>query len=147
MDIVEADNNNFNDWLRMGLLLWPEHTKDDLKKELEKSLASDSEKTLLCKDENGRYIGFQTVSLRNEYVSGAKTSPIGYLEGIYVDNDYRKKGVARKLVEAAEKWAKEKGCKELASDTWDWNTDSIKFHEKLGFNKVKTLVHFIKSVR
>lgn len=146
MEIVTANKDNFNEWVRMALLLWPNHTEKDLRTELELDLTSSSQTTFLCKDEGGKFIGFQTVSLRKEYVPGAKSSPVAYLEGIYVEPDYRHQGIARKLHMAAENWAKENGCTQIASDTWDWNQDSIKFHEKLGFTKTKTLVHFIKPI-
>lgn len=49
---------------------------------------------------------------------------MGYLEGVYVKENYRKKGYARELVEDCEKWPREKNCKEFASDCLLENTDS-----------------------
>ena len=62
------------------------------------------------------YIGLALVSLRHDYVEGCITSPVGYLEGICVKEEYRNKGIASILCKECEKWAKEKGCVEFASD-------------------------------
>lgn len=147
MQIVEANFDDLNELVRMGRLLWPDHSVEDLRQEFEEILGSDNQKAFLCKADDGKYVGFQTLSLRREYVEGATSSPVGYLEGIYVDKEYRKKGIGKGLVEVAQEWAQAHGCKELGSDTWDWNADSIKFHEKVGFTKVETLVHFIKEIK
>ena len=42
--------------------------------------------------------------------------PVGYLEGIFIEDAYRKHGYAKELLKACEAWAKEKHCAEFASD-------------------------------
>ncbi len=146
MGIEEANQANLHEWLRMALALWPENSESQLRQELSDSLASDREKTFLFKNEDGRYVGFVTASLRTDYVEGASTSPVGYLEGIYVDETHRNRGIGRKLVEAAENWARERGCTEMGSDTWVTNTGSIQFHDRLGYQQEEILVHFLKAL-
>lgn len=63
------------------------------------------------KFESGIPIGFALCQLRYDYVEGAKTSPVGYLEGIFVKEAYRQKGYARELFAECQAWAKEKGCR------------------------------------
>ncbi len=81
-----------------------------------------------------------------EYVPGATTFPIGYIEGIYVKRAYRRQGVALQLAQTGEKWALEKGCRQMASDTWVWNTASQAFHVKAGFMEKERLVTYIKRI-
>ncbi len=147
MIIQKIKKADFNAWLEMGSLLWPKHSKNELKKEFEDILKSKREETFLCKDEKGNYAGFINVSLRHEYVPGATLSPVGYVEGIFVKKQYRKKGIAKKLIDAGEKWAKSKGCKEIGSDSKLHNKASQAFHKRLGFKKDDILVHFIKKIR
>ena len=78
--------------------------------------------------------------------SNASVKAVGYIEAIYVKPDHRTQGIARKLAEIAEQWAKERGCTEMASDTEIKNVDSQKFHKKIGFEHAETIVHFIKKV-
>lgn len=146
MIIQKIKKEDFEDWLEMGLLLWPKHSKSGLKKEFEIVFKSTREETFLGKDDEGNYAGFINVSLRYEYVPGAKSFPAGYVEGIFVKKQYRKKGFAKKLLESGEKWARTKGCKEMGSDTELHNKASQKFHKKLGFKESDILVHFIKKI-
>ncbi len=50
------------------------------------------------------------VAAGHDYVNGCDTSPVGFLEGIYVDPARRRAGVARALLAAAEGWVRERGC-------------------------------------
>lgn len=146
MIIEKIKNEDFNAWLEMGLMLWPKHSRAELQKEFEAILKSKKEETFLCKDKDGSYIGFINLSLRFEYIPGATSSPVGYVEGIFVKEQYRKKGIAKKLIDAGEEWAKKQGCKEIGSDTELHNKTSQVFHKKLGFKEDDILVHFIKKI-
>ncbi len=91
-------------------------------------------------------IGFIHASMRNEYVEGVSHYPVGYIEGIYVLENYRKQFVALRLVNAACNWAKQNGCLEMASDCELDNSASILFHERVGFTEVNRLVCFKKNL-
>ena len=89
-------------------------------------------------------VGFAQCKLRYDYVEGAETSPVGYLEGIYVKEEYRKRGYAKELLAACEQWAKEQGCSEFASDCELDNRDSLAFHLKNGFMEANRIICFKK---
>ena len=91
-------------------------------------------------------IAYIRVTLRHDYVEGASSSPTCYIEGIYVEPAHRKSGIARKLFQAAELWAKSKGCIEIGSDTWVDNLVARKFHIGVGFEEDDVLVHYIKRI-
>lgn len=130
----------------MSSELWPKDDPKEIRKECRNILSSSKNEVFLCQTDKKQVVGFVSVSLRNQYIPGASKYPVGYLEGLYVKEEYRKKGVAKELVIKAENWAKKQGCLEMVSDTWDWNIDSQKFHEKLGFIKKDILVHYIKTI-
>lgn len=92
------------------------------------------------------YIAFISLSIRNDYVEGTSSTPVAYIEGIYVNEEYRKKGIARELVDFAKKWAKEKGCTEIASDTSTSNNCSIAFHQAVGFEEKNRIVCFVMKI-
>jgi aminoglycoside 6'-N-acetyltransferase I len=89
--------------------------------------------------------GFVEVSVR-ERVDGSMEPRIAYIEGWYVDEDLRGKGVGRELIARCEKWARGQGLKEIASDAELWNEESIKAHRALGFKETFRLVHFLKRI-
>lgn len=71
-------------------------------------IAKDENSTCFIKFIDKKVVVFANIALRHDYVEGTETSPVGYLEGVYVKENYRKKGYARELVEVCEKWARKK---------------------------------------
>ena len=147
MNFCEISEDNFNEWLSMGVALWPRHKRKGLEKVFRAELKSHKHKHFLAQNESGEYLGFINLALRSDYVQGSSSSPVGYVEGIYVKPKYRKQGVAKELIKQAEKWAKKQGCKELGSDTELSNIDSQKFHKNLGFKKADVIVHYIRKIK
>ena len=93
-----------------------------------------------------RAIAFAQCQLRRDYVEGTETSPVGYLEGIYVREDFRRRGVARELLAACEQWARKQGCREFASDCELTNRESERFHRALGFGEAGRISCFVKKL-
>lgn len=91
-------------------------------------------------------VGFAQCQLRHDYVEGCETSPVGFLEGIYVADEYRRSGVARTLLHACEEWARSVGCTEFASDCEIDNQDSLAWHLKAGFAEVNRAIWFAKKL-
>ena len=104
------------EWLRLRSALWPRYKPTELVFEMEKILADSEQPVFVAERPEGGLCGFLEVSIRN-WAEGCTSNRIGYLEGWFVDPDWRNKSIGRKLVEAAEQWAKEKNCCEMASDT------------------------------
>src|SRR5262245_62320859 len=96
-------------------------------------------------NENGQPVAFIELGLR-AYAEGCETSPVGYIEAWFVGELVRGQKLGRELVHLAEEWAREKGCTEMASDTWLENETSIAAHLKLGYWEVERLVHFVKRL-
>ena len=91
-------------------------------------------------------MGFAQCQLRHDYVEGTETSPVGYLEGIYVREGARRHGIARQLISACESWAKAQGCTEFASDCELDNMDSQQFHRAVGFEEANRIVAYVKKL-
>ncbi|MGN0432409.1 MAG: aminoglycoside 6'-N-acetyltransferase [Lachnospiraceae bacterium] len=95
---------------------------------------------------DGCAMGFAQCGLRHDYVEGTDTSPVGYLEGIFVTEEYRNRGVAKDMLKACQEWAKEQGCTEFASDCELVNEGSLKFHLKMGFEEANRIICFTKKL-
>lgn len=87
-------------------------------------------------------LGFVEASIRTDHVNGTESSPVAFLEGLYVEPSARRRGIARALVREVATWAKEKGCTELASDTQIDNVKSQSVHVRLGFRETERVVYF-----
>jgi aminoglycoside 6'-N-acetyltransferase I len=143
--IRRATLEDKSDWLRMRLLLWIYSTAPEIEPELDTILTDPGQAVFIASAPDGRRVGFVEAATRN-YGEGCKTSPVGYIEGWYVDEDLRGLGIGRRLVETAEEWARQKGYQEMASDTWLENDASIYAHLKMGYEEVERLVHFVKRL-
>jgi aminoglycoside 6'-N-acetyltransferase I len=95
---------------------------------------------------DGTLAGFAEVDLRSHADGCDPKRPVGYLEGWYVIAEYRRSGVGRRLLAAAEEWARSHGCVEMASDTWIDNEVSQRCHEALGFEVVDRCVNYRKAL-
>jgi aminoglycoside 6'-N-acetyltransferase I len=146
MNIVEVTQANFEEWLNLALELWADHSAEEMREDLTEILNSPRQLGVLVETEAGKAIGFMSLSLRSDYVSGATQSPVAYVEGIYVKPEYQKQGVGRALIQYAEQWARTQGCVELASDDLRENTASHAFHHQVGFEEVERVVSFIKPI-
>jgi aminoglycoside 6'-N-acetyltransferase I len=135
------------EWVTLALALWPYETAQDMQDLFLKRIPSNKDKTILCRDDNSEVIAFIDLSIREEYVEGSSSSPVGYVEGIYVKPEYRKQGIARELLRLGEEWSRAHGCTEYASDTEIENVESQAFHLRAGFEEAHTIVHFIKRIR
>lgn len=128
-----------------AFLLWPDNIYENLRSEM-KELLVDKNAGIFLYFIDGCPMGFAQCQLRFDYVEGTHSSPVGYLEGIYVDEKYRKKGIARKLLNQCETWARDNKCLEFASDCELNNQASIDFHLKAGFTEANRIVCFSKRL-
>ena len=145
MRFIVAANENIKSVAKLALMLWPSHTLEDLIHEFEQIIEDKNSYVLLVLDE-GESIGFAQCSLRFDYVEGTDSSPVGYLEGIFVKEEYRSKGVGKELLNHCEKWAKMKGATEFASDCEITNLDSLRFHLNIGFKEANRIICFVKNI-
>jgi len=133
------------EWLRMRQGLWPDAPLDYLSLDLDKLLNNLDAGIFVAADVDGKLVAFIETGLR-DHAESCDSSPVGYIEAWYVDPHMRGQKLGRDLVHAAEQWAREKGCTEMASDTWLDNDASIAAHLKLGYYEVERLVHFVKRL-
>ena len=82
-------------------------------------------------DEPDNMIGLVRATLWKE--SGmVKTVKVVCLDDVYVVPEYRRDGIATKLFEAVEQWAREQGAARLELHTWDFNQGAIAMYRAMG---------------
>jgi aminoglycoside 6'-N-acetyltransferase I len=129
----------------MREVLWPTTGQGKHAQEIADLLAKPGETlNLIARDDDGHALGFLEASIRHDYVNGCKTSPVAFLEGIFVWPAARGQGVARALVAEAEAWARQRRLSEFASDAPVENSASQAMHEALGFEETQRVVFFRK---
>jgi aminoglycoside 6'-N-acetyltransferase I len=144
--IREASKADIDSWTGLRLQLWPHCTREECKKDTRRIVESNRETCFLALSKDvSELLGFVEVSTR-EYVDGCSSSPVGYIEGIYLKESERKKGIGKELIEESYQWMRSKGCTEVGSDALIENKSSIKFHKKIGFREVERHVVFMKQI-
>ena len=134
-------------WLEFRLALWADASADDHRGYMAISLAQPERfLQLMMYDEKRRPIGFIEGSIRGDYVNGTESSPVGFVEGVYVAPEWRRRGVARQLFDAIGDWARARGCRELASDALLDNLTSQRAHAALGFRETERVVYFTRPL-
>ena len=129
----------------MRAALWPEMTADDNDREAPSLLADPDNWAIFVAEIRGALVGFVEAHLR-EYADGCETSPVGFVEGWWVEPEARGAGVGRALLAAAERWAKDRGCTEMGSDALIDNLMSQRAHFALGYEEVERRVCFRKAL-
>ena len=133
------------EWIRMRQGLWPDAPLEYLDFDLDDLLSDSDAGIFVASLADGKLVAFIEAGLRG-YGEGCETSPVGYIEAWYVDPHLRGQKLGREMVRVAEEWAREKGCTEMASDTWLENEVSIAAHLKMGYEEAERLVHFVKRL-
>jgi len=142
---MKATKNDAGQLAKLVKIIWPEHTEEELKRIVADYIGSD-DSAVFAEKADGGFAGVALCCLRHDYVEGCDTSPVGYLEGVSVDEAYRRRGIAARLVAECENWAKEKGCSEFASDCELSNSSSLQFHLGVGFHEENRLICFKKNI-
>jgi aminoglycoside 6'-N-acetyltransferase I len=143
MRVVLAASADQVEWAALRGALWPDADDRDIARMLQEPARFAG---FIAREINGHAIGFAEASLRHDYVNGCDTSPVGFLEGIYVAPPFRRLGVAASLIRAVEQWTIAQGASELASDALIDNVDSHRMHAALGFLETERVVCFRKSL-
>jgi aminoglycoside 6'-N-acetyltransferase I len=132
--------------------LWPKGPVAEHSRELEAILSGKPPGTLplvvfVAEGNDHSLLGFIEVGQRSHADSCDPALPVGYVEGWFVVEGHRRSGIGKKLMAAAEDWARSQGCAEMASDTQIDNTLSQRVHQLLGFQIVERAVLFRKPLR
>ena len=147
---MKIRNGNMADraeWARLRRALWPDCTGRRAALETRELLSDPKKFGVLVLDRGeGKLAGFAELALRDG-VDGAARRVTAYLEGWFVEEEVRGHGWGRKLIAAAEGWARARGTIELASDAELHNADGIAAHRAVGFRETERLVLFLKKLR
>lgn len=132
-------------WMALRSALWPGVSEAEQAVGMADALAR-GHYVRLAVSPGGSAVGFVEASKRVDYVNGTSTSPVAFLEGLYVVPGARRQGIARALVESVAEWALRQGCSELASDALLGNSTAHAAHRALGFEETERVVYFRRAL-
>ena len=132
--------------------LWPDSSVEEHESELVPILSGKAPGIMpltyfVAENATDEIVGFVEVGLRSTADGCDWARAVGYIEGWYVAESHRRRGVGAQLIAAAENWAREQGCTEMASDTQLDNAQSLQAHLRLGYEIAERSILFRKSLR
>ena len=101
-------------------------------------IIKDEDSAILVAVVDGQPIGLVEVYIRDDAANPHRVSKRhGYLQSLIVKEEYRAQGIGTRLVEAAQRWAKEKGAIEMRLETWEFEEGPLRFYEKSGYRTLR----------
>lgn len=146
MQIKAVADKDFPAWRRMRKQLYAGLDDNFNDEEIALIAAAPDKACFLVYEQADKPIGLIELSLRN-VVDDCLSSPVGYVEGIYLEPEYRGLGYGRTLIEFAADWFRARGCSEMATDVEISNDSSQRFHEHLGFVETYRIVQYKKGLK
>ena len=148
ISVREMKSSEWRDWSTMRQTLYDGLNDADAEKEAQIFLDGQDPnlKIVYLAFLDQEIAGFCELSERS-YAEGCYDGPVAYLEGWFVHEFARNRGVGKALIDAAVTWAKEHQYPHLASDAELSNTRSQQAHKALGFEEVERAVHFKMALK
>jgi aminoglycoside 6'-N-acetyltransferase I len=132
-------------WLEMRTALWPDETSKVHAARINNILASDDAWGFLAEVAGGAAVGFAELAMR-KYANGCEAQPVPFLEGIWVQEQFRRQGIGAGLINHIECFLADRGFRELGSDTLIDNLSSQAAHLAWGFSETERVVYFRKII-
>ena len=146
VDIVRCRDDMLEEWLTLRRALWPHRSLDDHRGEVRAAAERPDRNVGLLARSGDTFVGLAEAALRSDYVNGCSSSPVVFLEALYVRPGWRRRGVARRLCRTIEVWGADLGCREFASDAALTNGDGQRAHRALGFEETERVVFYRKTI-
>ncbi len=93
--IVPLDETLLAQWATLRQQLWPHHEMAAHLQEGAELLTAAHLNAFLVLDAQSQAVAFADAALRHDYVNGCESSPVVYLEGVYVQPASRRRGLPR----------------------------------------------------
>lgn len=117
-------------------------TEAQMSRRLSRILPDGDQAVLVAEDVDGQVVGWAHGRYRWEVV----VEPLVQLEGLVVEASCRGQGLGRRLLEAVEAWARERGCAEIALRSNIIREQAHGFYGRLGYEMYKTSFNFRKRL-
>lgn len=79
-------------------------------------------------------VGFVTIRLRSGPYEPSQTPETrAIVDSLGILPAYRRRGIGRRLMDAAERWAREQGAARAVLNVWEFNIGALALYEDLGY--------------
>lgn len=97
-------------------------------------LLRDGEGAWFLAEQEGRIVGFVTIRLRQPSREPSLVPEVrAIVDSLGILRAWRRRGVGRRLMEAAEAWARQRGARRVMLNVWEFNAGASGLYETLGY--------------
>ncbi|NOZ53445.1 MAG: GNAT family N-acetyltransferase [Gammaproteobacteria bacterium] len=146
MNLEPIKENQFPKWKEMRKEVYSSLDDEFHEKEMKQIFESSDWFCYFLMDEDSKILGLSELSSRN-IVDGCLSSPVAYLEGLYLKEEYRGMGLGREAIETIKTWCKEQGFTELGMDAELTNLKAQKFFKAVGLQETYRIVQFRAKIK
>lgn len=141
---VKQVNKYLNKVAGLMCELWTDTDLEGYVINLKKALKN--EYTILIAMDGENAVGY--IELCKMYSYDEKYSPVPLINicGLFITYAMRRRGIATKLMNAAEDYGKEIGCAKISSNYYDFNKSSENLHKKNGYQVTSRIINVIKEL-
>ncbi len=132
-------------WAALLARLHPAQSAAEFARELDEYTALPEPYVGFLALDEGRAVGMIDARVRN-YAEGSPNLRAAYVEDLWVDPEWRRRGIARSLLDAVEAWARAEELDWIGSDIETGNVVSAAWHRAAGFDEVERLTVFGKPL-
>lgn len=144
VSVIPATKMELIPWVSVRKQMWPQYSREQHFEELVSLLESGRFHAWVAKTKD-QYIGLIEVYVR-PFASECKTQSVPFVEGVWVDPDWRAKKIGMMLFKEVEIWSKENNFKEIGSGAELNNFLFHRAHISWGFKETERVICFKKSI-
>lgn len=130
-------------WIRLRAALWPGEAVEVHGQDVDTFRGGETGFGFVAETEDGAAAGFAEITIR-PFANGCDSRPVPFLEGIWVEPPFRRRGIGALLVKHVEAFVAARGFREIGSDALLDNEVSHAAHRRWGFAETERVVYFRK---
>ncbi len=140
--IRQADLSDVESIVSLALQLGYPTTSEAMKSRLERLRENVDHVILVAELTSHEVVGWVHVSSRVSFLD----EPIAEIGGLVVDQNHRRRGIGRKLIQAAERWARSKGYSKVVVRSNVVRPEAHEFYPSVGYQLSKTSRVYTKNI-
>lgn len=144
-NVRQMDMSDRVAWIAMRGMLWHDESPSAHARAVAAIVADRDAWGFIAESIDGTPAAFAEVSIR-KYANGCDSQPVPFLEGIFVEPRFRRRGAGARLIAYVEAFLTARGFNELGSDALIDNRESHAAHHGWGFCETERVVYFRKTL-
>ena len=141
LELLEKEYKSF--WLKREPYLGKSVTEEDYEEKHKYIRSRFKSICLFLALDGDRVVGRLCACVQFEgagMILGVYGEHVGFVKGLYVDVEYRNRGIGKAMMQEAERWFKNWGCENVVLNVVEGNEGGLRFYEREGYKPVHRMM-------